>query len=195
MLLLTRPGPERIAQFLLDQCEKPFSYQAVGGTRTVAPRGFIVDHNRIRLGEGEKVFEAAKRALAEWKMFDMGWIELFNPDTAIEPAQTVAVLAKISGLWFLNACRIVYIVDEDIPVRRFGFAYGTLPEHVESGEERFLIEWNHEDDSVWYDLFAFSRPNQLLAKIGSPMARILQKRFARDSKQAMLRASAISGGC
>jgi uncharacterized protein (UPF0548 family) len=28
----------------------------------------------------------------------------------------------------------------DGPVRRFGFAYGTLPDHVESGEERFTVE-------------------------------------------------------
>ena len=37
------------------------------------------------------------------------------------------------GLWWLNACRIVYVVDEAGPVTRFGFAYGTLPGHAGSG--------------------------------------------------------------
>jgi uncharacterized protein (UPF0548 family) len=194
MLLFTRPETERIAQFILEQRDKPFSYAAVGATRTGAPRGFVVDHNRIRLGSGQRLFDVAKRGLTGWKMFDLGWIELFKPDAAIEPGETVAILANVSGLWFLNASRIVYLINEDGPIGRFGFAYGTLPEHAESGEERFLIEWNHEDDSVWYDLFAFSRPNQLLAKIGYPMARILQKRFASDSIQAMLKASAIPEG-
>jgi uncharacterized protein (UPF0548 family) len=50
------------------------------------------------------------------------------------------------------------------------------------------VEWRHEDDTVWYDILAFSRPNQLPAKIAKPYARTLQKRFAIDSKQAMLRA-------
>jgi alpha-ketoglutarate-dependent taurine dioxygenase len=49
------------------------------------------------------------------------------------------------------------------PVRRFAFAYGTLAEHAESGEERFQVEWR-EDDSVWYDILAFSRPNQLFSR-------------------------------
>ena len=50
----------------------------------------------------------------------------------------VAILARSIGLWWLNACRIVAVVDEDGPVKRFGFAYGTLPDHAGSGEERFL---------------------------------------------------------
>jgi uncharacterized protein (UPF0548 family) len=96
--------------------------------------------------------------------------------------------ARLFGLWWLNACQIVYIVDEDGPVKRFGFAYGTLPEHAESGEERFTVEWHEQDDAVWYDILAFSRPQQFLARLGYPFARRLQKRFARDSASAMLRA-------
>jgi len=48
----------------------------------------------------------------------------------------------------------VYVIDETVPVRRFGFAYGTLPAHVEQGEERFSVEL-HADGAVWYDLRAF----------------------------------------
>ena len=73
------------------------------------------------------------------------------------------------------------------PVKRFGFAYGTLRDHAERGEERFMIEWQGSDDSVWYDILAFSQPN-LLAKLGYPLTRRLQKRFARDSLAAMVKA-------
>jgi len=65
---------------------------------------------------------------------------------------------------------------------------GTLADHVESGEERFSVEWRRQDGSVWYDLLAFSRPRHPLAKLGTPMGRALQRRFARDSLQAMARA-------
>jgi len=79
-------------------------------------------------------------------------------------------------------------VDEEGTVKRFGFAYGTLAEHAESGEERFSIEWNRADDTVWYDIRAFSRPRQMLARLmGYPLSPSLQKRFAEGSKAAMLR--------
>lgn len=81
-------------------------------------------------------------------------------------------------------------MDEAGPPRRFGFAYGTLPGHVESGEERFVVEWREDDDSVWYDILAFSRPRHLAARAGYPLARGLQARFRRDSAAAMVRAVA-----
>jgi uncharacterized protein (UPF0548 family) len=92
------------------------------------------------------------------------------------------------GVWWLNACRIVYAVDEAGPISKFGFAYGTLPGHVESGEERFLVEWDRGDDAVWYDILAFSRPHHVLTRLGYPVVRRLQRRFGRDSAAAMLRA-------
>jgi len=64
----------------------------------------------------------------------------------------------------------------------------TLAEHAESGEERFSVEFHHATGEVWYDLFAFSRPNHFLARLGYPLSRMLQRRFAEDSKRAMLRA-------
>ena len=73
--------------------------------------------------------------------------------------------ARHFGFWSLNACRIVYTIDEEGPVVRFGFAYGTLPDHAEQGEERFSVEWHHEDGTVWYDILAFSRPNHPLASL------------------------------
>ena len=82
------------------------------------------------------------------------------------------------------AARIVYVIEEP---RRFGFAYGTLPGHVERGEERFCVEWQG-DDTVWYDREAFSQPRYWMVRLGKPIARRVQRRFGRESKAAMLRA-------
>jgi uncharacterized protein (UPF0548 family) len=60
--------------------------------------------------------------------------------------------------------------------------------HAESGEERFTVEWKRDEDKVWYDILAFSRPRQLLARLCYPLSRLLQKRFAERSKAAMLEA-------
>ena len=118
-------------------------------------------------------------------MFDFPWINLCWPDTPVLLGATVAVLVNHFGFWSMSAARIVYVIDE---ADRFGFAYGTLAEHVESGEERFSVEMDLETGAVWYDLFAFSKPNHVLAKLGYPISRTLQKRFARDSLAAMKRA-------
>ncbi len=106
----------------------------------------------------------------------------------LEVGTTVGALARHYGFWSLNPARITYLVEETGAVERFGFGYGTLTGHVERGEERFSVEWSREDDSVHYDVLAFSRPKHSLAWLGYPFARLLQRRFASDAKKAMLEA-------
>ena len=188
MLSLRKPSAESIRPFLEAQAKLPFSYAAVGATAETPPAGYSVDHTRIKLGEGESVFRSAIVALRRWEQFHLGWVEAWSPNTPIKSGEVVAVMGRAICLWWLNACRIVYVVDESGPNCKFGFAYGTLPGHVESGEERFLIEWNRADNSVWYDILAFSRPNHFLTRLGYPLVRRTQKRFARDSAAAMFKA-------
>lgn len=120
-------------------------------------------------------------------MFDIPWIRLFPSSAPLCEGQDVAVLARICGVTFLNACRIVYLLDAE---ERFGFAYGTLADHAELGEERFCVERNPMDDSVWYDLYSFSRPSRLIYRAAGPYLRSLQRRFALHSLRAMQRAVA-----
>ena len=188
MLSLRNPSAERLRDFLATQSKLDLTYPAVGATAAVPPAGYVVDRTRIKLGEGAGTFAAAKAALRRWEHFRLGWVETWPQETPIQAGQVVAVIARLFGLWWLNACRIVYVVDEERPIKRYGFAYGTLPEHAESGEERFTVEWHEKDDAVWYDILAFSRPQQLLARLGYPLVRRLQKRFASDSAAAMRRA-------
>jgi len=188
MLFLRRPTAATIQAFLAAQARLDLTYSAVGATGTTPPAGYVVDHTRSKLGEGEKIFVAAKAALERWQQFRLGWLEASPEDTPIQEGQVVAILARSLSLWWLNACRIVAVVNEDGPVRRFGFAYGTLPDHAGSGEERFLVEWDREEGSVWYDILAFSRPRHVLARLGYPWVRRVQKRFGRESAAVMCRA-------
>lgn len=188
MLSLRKPSVETLRRFLEAQKELPFTYEAVGATAGTPPAGYVVDRTRIKLGEGEAVFRSATAALRRWEQFNLGWVEAWPSDTPIQAGEVVAVMGRAIGVWWLNACRVVYVVDETGPISKFGFAYGTLPGHVESGEERFLVEWDRGDGGVWYDILAFSRPNQFSARLGYPVVRRLQKRFGRDSAASMLRA-------
>ena len=194
MLTLRRPSDGDITAFLDRQSRGSFSYAGVGGTRSSAPIGYNVDHNRVRLGEGEGAFKRAVAAVRRWEMFNIGWVTLCWPQAPIEIGQCVGILIPLYGLWSLNACRVIYTIDAAADeVRRFGFAYGTLADHMESGEEQFSVEWHRGDDSVWYDLLACSRPRHPLARLGAPLSRSLQRRFARDSLQAMIRAVCHEG--
>jgi uncharacterized protein (UPF0548 family) len=187
MFGLSKPDRQSILAFISGQRNQRFSYAEVGSSRQQAPQTYTADHNRVNLGQGVETFERAKSAIRQWKMFDMPWINLCWPDTPIEPGATVAVLVSHLGFWSMNACRIVYVIDEQGSSERYGFAYGTLPDHMERGEERFTVEFDTDDQTVWYDLYAFSRPT-MLARLAYPFARALQKRFASDSRAAMQRA-------
>lgn len=183
MLTLTRPTEQRIRQFIEQQGALPFTYPDVGATRhDTPPVKYAIDRNEVQLGMGAETFNRAKAAVTRWEMFNMPWVTLCYPNAPIQAGITVALLARALNIYFLNACRIVYVIDEP---RRFGFAYGTLPAHIERGEERFLVEWR-EDDTVWYTIIAYSKPQMLLAKMGYPYVRMRQKAFARASKAAMV---------
>jgi uncharacterized protein (UPF0548 family) len=189
MFFLREPTLTEIEVFLERQRGSRYSYPEVGKTRDGAPPYYKVDHNRVRLGTGEEAYRVAIAAMRQWKMFDLGWVRIAWPGVPIQEGTTVAVAAQTLGFWSLNAARIVYTLDGlDGQVRRFGFAYGTLLDHAEMGEERFSVEWNRADGSVWYDIFAFSRPRHWLAQMGYPAARVYQRRFARDSMAVMIRA-------
>jgi len=187
MIRFHRPTASQLEAFLARQRQLPFTHEAVGATTGALPEGFVVDRTRGSLGQGQTVFEAAREKLRRWQQFDLGWLTSAPDNAPHEAGQVVAVMAHFGGVYWLNACRIVYTVDEDGSVRRYGFAYGTLPGHAECGEERFLIEWDRATDEVVYDILAFSRPRHPLARLGYPLVRMLQKKFARDSVAAMRR--------
>jgi Domain of unknown function (DUF1990) len=86
----------------------------------------------------------------------MGWTKLCWPDVPITAGTVVGVLGRHFGLWSLNACRIVYVIEE----------------------ERFTVEWRRAEDSVFYEVFAFARPAHPLARVGPRFVQLVQRRFA-----------------
>lgn len=180
---LSKPSESITRAFLARERDLPHSYVEIGETQhdtTVA--GYDNDFNFVELGHGDAVWEAAKTAIQQWKMFPGGWACISPEDTPIQVGEVVAMQAKVMGLWWLNSCRIVYVVDNQ---DKFGFAYGTLPGHAECGEELFLVE-KTSDGTVRYIIKAFSRPRVWVARLGYPIARAYQRKFVRESKASML---------
>lgn len=188
MYSLIKPTDQQIRKFIAIQRRRSFSYPELGATKDTLPTNYTVDHNRVQLGLGAEIFARAKSAIQRWEMFNLDWVQLCWPEAPIEVGSTVAIMTRALGVWSVNACQIVYIIEDNGTIEKYGFAYGTLPDHVGCGEERFSVEWHHGDDTVWYDLLAFSKPNQLPSKVAYGFMRTQQKRFATTSLQAMVKA-------
>src|SRR5262249_17867423 len=119
--------------------------------------------------------------------FELGWMEVLPKNALVAQGTVVAVLVSHLGFWSLNGCRVVYLLGSETPPE-FGFAYGTLSNHAETGEEIFKVSQAEETGAVTYQIRAVSRSRALLARLGNPVARALQARFRHDSARALARA-------
>jgi uncharacterized protein (UPF0548 family) len=189
MFLARRPSRKAIDRFVRDSQELPLSYGPIGIVNGDAPCRDL-DEVIVTIGRGRTDFDRAKAALTAWKQFDIGWVETFPRHAPVEVGTVVAVLIQHLGFWSLNGCRVLYNIGGDC---RFGFAYGTLTNHAESGEELFDVVLDPESDEVTYRIRATSKPQAALARIGQPIVRALQARFRRDSVAAMKRATTEFG--
>jgi uncharacterized protein (UPF0548 family) len=155
----------------------PFTYPDVGATAAQSlPAGYGHLSVTAQIGSGRKRFEEAADAVMRWGMQRGAGVKV-QPSSEVIAVSTV-VLVKIA---FLRApCRVVYVIDEP-DVR--GFAYGTLPGHPESGEERFAVRYDPNTSAVHAEVVAFSRPATWWSKAGGPLVpvaqRIIAKRYLR----------------
>jgi uncharacterized protein (UPF0548 family) len=188
MFLTHHPTRDAIERFITGSRRLPLSYGPVGIVTAAAGRRPIVEAVGT-IGRGKADFERARAALQAWKQFDVGWVKLFPADASFEVGTVVAVLIRHVGVWSLNGCRVVYDLGESDRETRFGFAYGTLTNHAEAGEELFEVRLDPETGDVVYRIRAVSWPRAPLARLGRPIVRRLQARFRRDSVEAMKRAT------
>ena len=186
--------------WIREQLAKPgvaFGYAEVGATAPLdaplpahlAPR-YDLDHHRVVVGEGRAAFERAWDCVRAWGQFDVSWARLHGADEPAHVGQVVGTLVSFAGVWSLNPCRVVYVQEPGPTGTIAAVGYGTLAGHVESGEERFRVSIDPQTGRVEYEIAAFSRPAQRMVRLGYPLARGVQRRFARESARAVQRAVA-----
>src|SRR5258708_4646786 len=145
MFLTRRPSQHEIETFIARSRDLPLSYEPIGIAKE-SPRGFKVDEASGVIGRGERAFAQAKLALADWRHFDFGWVELFPRGAAIEPGSVVAVLVHHLGFWSLNGCRVVYTLGDRRTSLSFGFPYGPLMNPPYFGEKIFEVSLAPESE-------------------------------------------------
>jgi uncharacterized protein (UPF0548 family) len=155
---------------LTDLVDLPLTYDAVGATADPSslPPGYTHVHVAKRIGSGRARFEEAAEAVMRYGMLRGAGVGV-TASTEVAGPGTV-VLGRLGP--FAAPCRVVYVVDE---VNHCGWAYGTLPGHPASGEERFAVRYDPASESVYSEVTAFSRPGTWWAKLGAPVMGVVQK--------------------
>lgn len=175
-LLAGRVTDERLRAIGAEASALPVSYAAVGRTSNgmadpPTERRYRIDRYTTRL---DGSFERAVDGLRRWEAHRGAGAVVTPWDAPVAVGTTVVVSLPVGpGLTMAAPCRIVYVTDE--PGQCFGFGYGTLPGHPEEGEEAFHVARDGETGVVRFDVLAFSRPVHPLARLGAPVARIVQR--------------------
>ncbi len=177
-IVFKKPESASLKHFVHTQRALPVTYS---GSLAPTP-GLRYTKTLEPLGSGQEVFEQAAAGLAAWAVYP-AWLTLYPHHAPVREGEMVALVAGVAPVWTVSAVRIV---AAQRTARRFSFTLGTLPQHAVTGLERFSV-WLDADDRVWFEIAAVSRPRQLLAKVGAPVLRAVQARFAVDSVRSLRR--------
>ncbi len=178
---LTRPTSDELRPLLESGHRAELTYAPIGmSSLDEAPPGFRLDRFERSLGNGTGVFDVAARALREWRVHrGAGLVVCADGPPALD--DVIAMSAPMPIGFIDVVCRVVSVVDEP---DRFGFVYGTLPVHVERGEESFTVV-RGGDGGVRFEIVAVSRPRHPLARLCPPVARRLQRAATERYLDAM----------
>jgi uncharacterized protein (UPF0548 family) len=144
------------------------TYDAVGATASRHPTGYRSLHRTTILRRDD--YGAAVEDLMRWRVHLAAGLRVAASTPRAEQDTVVDMRLGLGALSLRVPCRVVYVVEEP---RRQGFAYGTLPDHPESGEELFLLQ-QLADGRIELSISAFSRAASLAARLGGPVNRVLQ---------------------
>ncbi|MET9019687.1 DUF1990 domain-containing protein [Actinopolymorpha sp. NPDC004070] len=156
-----------------DLAAAPFTYPEVGATAGESPPGYGLVTRSVRVGQGQGSFDSCTNALLGWEVHRRAGLGVYADQPRATPGAVVVVVVGVGRWGVVAPCRVVHLLDE--PDRR-GFAYGTLPGHPEQGEESFVVA-RETDGTVTFTVTAFSRPGNLLTRVGGPFARRTQDLF------------------
>ena len=182
-LLLTTPA--RRSELLEELRDAPLTYPEHGATAgTLPPDASHLDLD-VRIGRGGRVFDRAAEAVLGWQMHRGAGLDV-RATTSRAEVGTLVLVSFVRGLplGVSAPCRVLSVADE--PDRR-GFTYGTLPGHLEAGEERFEVV-RAANGIVHLRIVAFSRhapgPARWLGPIASYGQRIVTGRYVQAVRRA-----------
>ena len=194
-IFLLEPSGEALEELLLSHGgpEAPLSYPSsslYASRRTPpspVPEGSVDDAMSAVVGEGRQDYERAVVALQSLRQYELGWVKASAMGRGV--GMEVAIAVRVLGTWNVGLVRVVWMGEEDVGGggggeggggggRRFEMVMGTMELHMVSGEERFCVEWNGEEEGeVVLSLASFSRPAGWISSLGWVVGRWYQGAF------------------
>ena len=169
-----------------DLGDLPFTYPEVGATGDdTLPAGYQHAEHTAVVGSGRAAFERAAAAVFDWRAQRGAGLRVRADGPASEPGTVVVLTAGLPRLGYDIPCRVVWAATDG---DERGFAYGTLPGHPESGEERFVVRLTPEGDVV-YEIRVFFRLASPAARLAGPLSLVLQRLATARYVSAVRRAA------
>ncbi|WP_312978412.1 DUF1990 domain-containing protein [Corynebacterium sp.] len=176
-----RPQTERDLTYAQDMAGLSASIHDIDDHPVIAERlrsgGFHhLSHSRV-IGHGAADRDRALTNLFSGRAHRVAGAPLYrsgtplSADTPLAPGDVVTVTPGRGLLTPLDSPCLVLTAGPSSMI------YGTLPGHVECGEEFFGVSLN-EDGTVTATVSAFSRPGRLIARVGGALGRRIQARMA-----------------
>ena len=181
-----RPATSELAQLHTAMERAELTYDHIGSTMRVDVAG----NPRVRsfsrdLGAAPGTFEGARAAVRSWAALQGIDGRTFPPRAPVTIGATVLVVVPIGPIELVVANRIVTMIDEP---DCYGFAYGTLPTHPESGEECFVVE-RSATGAVRVTVRVQSRGSSLALRLAEPLVRAAQRVVIRRYLDALASAA------
>lgn len=157
-----------------------------------APAGYRTVRRRVRVGSGEDAFRRVADGILDWDLHRGAGLTVPEDTPRAAPGVRVVSGMGIGPVRIPAPCRVLWSVEpEGEGPRRSGFGYGTLQGHPVKGEESFTAVLE-ADGSVWFEVFAYSRPANLLLRAASPVTERTQEHVTRGYLRTAARLA--SGG-
>jgi len=181
-----RVTPERLEPVYRRAEGNQVTYDHIGSTifPTRWPERRPSVHHRI-VGSGPTAFAAAVAGLRVWAPQRGIGARIHPPDNPVDVGTTVLIVLPFGPVAIVAPNRIVAVIDEP---GVFGFAYGTLPGHPESGEESFVVR-QAPDGTVTATVSVDARPDNLPGRLAAPVVTALQRVAIRGYLAALERAA------
>jgi uncharacterized protein (UPF0548 family) len=137
-----------------------------------------------------RAFERGRALLRSWGPQIGAGMRVEGSSASTEVGETATLRTRVCGVLPLRALTRIHWVADDRD--RAGFGYETLPGHPEDGRESFVVTrgvGTEGFEEVWFTVTAYSKPAAWYARLGGPVTRMLQLRYANKYLVAIARAA------
>jgi uncharacterized protein (UPF0548 family) len=182
-----------IDKFITEKKEALYNHDFSGlsclESGSIIPKSFRLMNESIVIGHGPGDFERASKLMFSFDMVNaMRWanvVELSGTTKSDKAVGTVlcTLIKCFNSVWTLNPVRVCHISRSSKTQSRVKqvdqIAYSTITGHLISGEERFRVTLENNNDVV-FEIFSFTKGAGILGTLSMPLIRPIQSTFFRD---------------